>query len=208
MLCYNDLATLLREEIHHVYKLTIQKKLKDERVNRHLSLTELAEATGISSSTLGNYDLSLDYLMGLTENKNHPNTSLHELHLNDSTVDLLKSGTLNNRLIYEMICHSGFPRLLADIQICVDRIADMRFHDMNLVLEAAKQTVMEQYSTDENDVYMRTLKLGQVSEDMFFKQVIHDDLDMIIKDIRTQHETDKTTTDPETPANNLIKKFP
>lgn len=37
------------------------------------------------------YDLSLDYLMGLTENKNHPNTSLHELHLNDSTVDLLKS---------------------------------------------------------------------------------------------------------------------
>ena len=154
------------------------------------------------------YDLSLDYLMGLTENKNHPNTSLHELHLNDSTVDLLKSGTLNNRLIYEMICHSGFPRLLADIQICVDRIADMRFHDMNLVLEAAKQTVMEQYSTDENDVYMRTLKLGQVNEDMFFKQVIHDDLDMIIKDIRTQHETDKTTTDPETPANNLIKKFP
>ena len=228
MLCYNDLATLLREEIHHVYKLTIQKKLKDERVNRHLSLTELAEATGISSSTLGRYekedcmdmnpfnlaklaeyyDLSLDYLMGLTENKNHPNTSLHELHLNDSTVDLLKRGTLNNRLIYEMICHSGFPRLLADIQICVDRIADMRFHDMNLVLEAAKQTVMEQYSTDENDVYMRTLKLGQVSEDMFFKQVIHDDLDMIIKDIRTQHETDKTTTDPETPANNLIKKFP
>ena len=146
--------------------------------------------------------------MGLTENKNHPNTSLHELLLDDSTVDLLKSGTLNNRLIYEMICHSGFPRLLADIQICVDRIADMRFHDMNLVLEAAKQTVMEQYSTDENDVYMRTLKLGQVSEDMFFKQVIHDDLDMIIKDIRTQHETDKTTTDPETPANNLIKKFP
>ena len=56
MLCYNDLATLLREEIHHVYKLTIQKKLKDERVNRHLSLTELAEATGISSSTLGRYE--------------------------------------------------------------------------------------------------------------------------------------------------------
>lgn len=177
MLCYNDLATLLREEIHHVYKLTIQKKLKDERVNRHLSLTELAEATGISSSTLGRYekedcmdmnpfnlaklaeyyDLSLDYLMGLTENKNHPNTSLHELHLNDSTVDLLKSGTLNNRLIYEMICHSGFPRLLADIQICVDRIADMRFHDMNLVLEAAKQTVMEQYTPQTKKMFICVL---------------------------------------------------
>jgi hypothetical protein len=67
---------------------------------------------------------------------------------------------------------------------------------------------MEQYSTDENDVYMRTLELGQVSEDMFFKQVIHNDLDMIVKDIRTRHEADKTTADPETPANSLIKKIP
>ena len=209
-------------------KLTIQEKLKDERTKRHMTLPQLAEATGISKSTLDRYEkddctdmspfnlaklaeyygLSLDYLMGLTENKNHPNTSLSELHLNDSTVDILKSGTLNNRLICEMICHPGFPRLLADIQICVDRIADMRFHDMNIVLDAARQTVMEQYSTDENDVYMRTLELGQVSEDMFFKQVIHDDLDMIVKDIRTQHEVDKTTADPETPANSLLKKIP
>jgi transcriptional regulator with XRE-family HTH domain len=209
-------------------KLTIQEKLKDERVNRHMSLAELAEATGISKSTLDRYEkddctdmspfnlaklaeyygLSLDYLMGLTENKNHPNTSLSELHLDDSTVDLLKSSTLNNRLICEMICHPVFPRLLADMQICVDRIADMRFHDMNIVLDAARQTVMEQYSTDENDVYMRTLELGQVSEDMFFKQVIHNDLDMIVKDIRTRHEADKTTADPETPANSLIKKIP
>ena len=112
------------------------------------------------------YGLSLDYLMGLTENKNHPNTSLHELHLNDSTVDILKSGTLNNRLICEMICHPAFPRLLTDIEICVDRIADIRFHDMNIVLENARQQVMEQYSTEENDIYMRTLELGQVSEEI------------------------------------------
>ena len=178
-------------------KLTIQEKLKDERVNRHMSLAELAEATGISKSTLDRYEkddctdmspfnlaklaeyygLSLDYLMGLTENKNHPNTSLSELHLDDSTVDLLKSSTLNNRLICEMICHPVFPRLLADMQICVDRIADMRFHDMNIVLDAARQT-MEQYSQMKM-MYMRTLEQagpwGYV-----FKQVIHDDLDVIV----------------------------
>lgn len=209
-------------------RLTIQEKLKDERVNRKLTLTQLAELTGISKSTLDRYEkedcmdispfnltklakfygLSLDYLMGLTENKNHPNTSLYELHLNDSTVDILKSGTLNNRLICEMICHPAFPRLLTDIEICVDRIADIRFHDMNIVLENARQQVMEQYSTDENDVYMRTLELGQVSEDIFFKQIIHEDLDVIVKDIRTQHKTDKTTADIETPAKSLLKKIP
>lgn len=208
-------------------KLTIQEKLKDERTSRKLTLPQLAEATGISKSTLDRYEkddctdmspfnltklaeyygLSLDYLMGLTENKNHPNTSLYELHLNDSAVDLLKSGTINNRLLCELICHPAFPRLLTDIQICVDRIADMRCHDMNLILENSRQTVMEQFSTDENDVYMRTLELGQISEDIFFKQVIHDDLDIIVKDIRTQHETDKTTAEPETPAMDLVKKI-
>ena len=209
-------------------RLTIPEKLKDERVNRKLTLTQLAELTGISKSTLDRYEkedctdmspfnliklakfygLSLDYLMGLTENKNHPNTSLYELHLNDSTIDILKSGTLNNRLLCEMICHPAFPRLLTDIEICVDRIADIRFHDMNIVLENARQQVMEQYSTDENDVYMRTLELGQISEDIFFKQIIHEDLDIIVKDIRTQHKTDKTTADIETPAKSLLKKIP
>lgn len=43
---------------------------------------------------------------------------------------------------------------------------------------------------------------------MFFKQVIHDDLDVIVKDIRTGHEADKTTADTETPANDLVRKIP
>ena len=55
-------------------------------------------------------------------NKNHPNTALHELHLNDSTVDLLKSGALNNRLLCESVCHPGFLRLLTDMEVCIDRI--------------------------------------------------------------------------------------
>ena len=37
-------------------RLTIQEKLKDLRVERHLTLVELAEQTGISSSALGKYE--------------------------------------------------------------------------------------------------------------------------------------------------------
>ncbi len=105
-------------------KLTLQEKLKDERTSRHMTLAELEKATGIAKATLGKYEsdnctdispfnlaklaeyygLSMDYLMGLTENKNHPNTSLYELHLDDSTVDLLKSGAMNNRLLCELVC--------------------------------------------------------------------------------------------------------
>jgi len=32
--------------------------------------------------------MSLDYLFGLTENKNHPNATLSELHLSDKMIEL------------------------------------------------------------------------------------------------------------------------
>ena len=37
-------------------KLTIQEKLKDLRVERHLALEQPAEETGISKSALGKYE--------------------------------------------------------------------------------------------------------------------------------------------------------
>ncbi|MGI6172371.1 MAG: helix-turn-helix domain-containing protein [Christensenellales bacterium] len=73
-------------------KLTIPERLKDLRLERGLTLEQLAEQTGISKSALGKYEaddykdispfsiaelakfygVSADYLMGLTETKNHP----------------------------------------------------------------------------------------------------------------------------------------
>lgn len=209
-------------------KLMLHEKLKDERTSRHMTLAELEKATGISKSTLSKYEsdnctdispfnlaklaeyygLSMDYLMGLRENKYPQNISLDHLHLNDATIDLLKSGTINNRLLCELLCHPKFPLFLMDIEVCVDRIADMRVQDMNLILESARKLLIKRQPTYENNLYMRTLELGQVSEELFFSHVIHNDLDEIVKDLRTQHETDTTTADLETSATNFIKKFP
>lgn len=38
------------------------------------------------------YGVSTDYLLCMTENRNHTNTALTELHLSDEMVDLLRSG--------------------------------------------------------------------------------------------------------------------
>ena len=76
-------------------KLTIQERLKDLRVERGLTLEQLAEQTGLSKSALGKYEaddfkdispfsivtlakfygVSTDYLLGMTETKNHPDKS-------------------------------------------------------------------------------------------------------------------------------------
>ena len=92
--------------------LTIQERLKDLRVERGLTLEQLAEQTHLSKSALGSYEaedfkdishyaliklakfygVTADYLLGLSQTRNHPNADLAELRLSDDMIELLKSG--------------------------------------------------------------------------------------------------------------------
>lgn len=196
-------------------KLTIGERLKDLRVERKLTLEELADAVGISKSALGKYEsdngkdispysivqladfygVSADYLMGRTETKNHPNTALDELHLSDGAIDVLRDGRFNKRLLSELLCHPNFQRMMLDTEIYVDRIADMRIHDMNTVLEAVRQMVLMKNGDEENDLHLRTLEVAQIREDEYFGSLIADDLKGILCDVREQHRPDTMTAD-------------
>ena len=201
-------------------KLTIGERLKDLRVERKLTLEQLADEVGISKSALGKYEsdngkdispysislladyygVSSDYLMGRTETKNHPNTALHELHLSDDAIDVLKTGYFNHRLLSEMICHKDFQTLMLDAEIYVDRIADMRIHDMNAVLEAVRHMTLAKYKGEEEDLYLRTLAVAQVQEEEYFGHVVSKDIAAILHDIRDAHKTDSTTADQTSAA--------
>ena len=196
-------------------KLTIQERLKDLRVERSLTLEQLSAETGISKSALGKYEVddfkdispfsivelakfygvSSDYLLGLTENKNHPNTEQDALHLSDDAVDVLRDGKFNHRLLSEFICHKDFRRFMLDAEIYVDRIADMRVNDMNAVLEAVRQMALMKNSGNENDLHLRTLEVAQIREDEYFGSLIADDLKDILRDIRNEHRPDTMTAD-------------
>ena len=161
-------------------KLTIQERLKDLRVERSLTLEQLSAETGISKSALGKYEaddfkdispfsmvelakfygVSTDYLLGLTEQKNHPNTELDALHLGDDTIEVLRTGKFNHRLLSELICLKDFQRFMLDTEIYVDRIADMRINDMNAVLEAVRQMALMKNGGEENDLHLRTLEVA------------------------------------------------
>ena len=161
-------------------ELSIQERLKDLRVERGLTLEQLAEQTHLSKSALGSYEaedfkdishyaliklakfysVTADYLLGLSETKNHPNTALHELHLSDASIDILRTGKFNHRLLSELICHKDFQRFMLDTEIHVDRIADMRVNDMNAVLEAVRQMALMKNGGNENDLHLRTLEVA------------------------------------------------
>ena len=115
-------------------------------------------------------------------------------------IALLKSGKLNTCLLCEMALHKDFQRMMVDIEIFVDRIADMRINDMNTVLNATRQQVIEKYNPGENDLYVRTLELAQIRENDYFGHVVHQDIDGIMRDIRDAHRKDALTADAETPA--------
>ena len=196
-------------------KLTIQERLKDLRVERGLTLEQLSAETGISRSALGKYEaddfkdispfsmvelakfygVSTDYLLGLTEQKNHPNTELNALHLGDDAIEVLRTGKFNHRLLSELICHKDFQRFMLDAEIYVDRIADMRVNDMNAVLEAVRQIALMKNGGEENDLHLRTLEVAQIREDEYFGSLIAGDLKDILRDIRSEHRPDTMTAD-------------
>ena len=197
-------------------KLTIQERLKDLRVvDRGLSLEQLAEQTGLSKSALGKYEsedfkdispfaivtlakfygVSTDYLLGLTENKNPANAELQALHLRDDAVDAIRDGKYNKRLLSELLVHDKFQQLMVDAEVYVDRIADSRINDMNTMLEAVRQQIIQQYAVEDEDLHTRTLALAQIQT-----AELSDDLVSILSDIRKAHKQDATTADGKSAA--------
>lgn len=139
--------------------LTIQEKLKDLRSRFGLSLEQLAEKTGISSSSLSKYEadlepdigstnlkllcsfynVSADYLLGLTDNENLEAGDYSELNVDDATLSVLKNGKFNHRLLGEILKHPGLEKLLADLEIYVDGVATINVNAFNSLVDLAKQ---------------------------------------------------------------------
>ena len=196
-------------------KLETSERIKDLRVEKRLTMEQLAELTGLSSSAIGKYEsgeykdisafatakladklgVSTDYLLCRTENKNHPNTEQNALHLSDDAIEVLRTGKFNHRLLSELICHKDFQRFMLDAEIYVDRIADMRVNDMNAVLEAVR---LMKSGGNENNLHLRTLEVAQIREDEYFGSLIADNLKGILRDIREQHRPDTMTADEAT----------
>ena len=110
-------------------RISVQERLKDLRVEQGLNLEELAQKTGISKSALGSYEndndeykeinhgsllkladfyqVSVDYLLGLTNNRKYENTPIEELHLSDEVVELLKSERFSSSTTSSLNCNSS-----------------------------------------------------------------------------------------------------
>lgn len=146
----------------------------------HINLIALAKFYGVSS----------DYLLGLTDNREQVNSDLTELHLDDETVEILKSGCINNRLLCEIIRHPELENLMADIAIYIDGLATLGIVNMDYWVEMLRTQIITQYHPDEKDIHMRMTKKAQIDEEDYFFHVTHEDWEKILRDLRKEHMGD------------------
>lgn len=191
--------------------LTLQEKLRDLRYNSgKKSLEDVSEATGISTTALSTYEndelkdvphtnivtlakyygVTTDYLLGLTENATAPDADLRSLHIDDKTVDLLKSGSINNRLLCELITHPDFMDFLTDLEIYVDGLAGVQIQSLNAVVDVIRKRLQDNSGSSDNDKDLRLMQTSHIEDDDYFFNILHHDLDDVFKELRAMHKDD------------------
>lgn len=205
--------------------LTIQEKLKDLRVEKGLSLEELAKETGISKSALGSYEsndykdishtsiialakfygVTSDYLLGITENIEEGGTVISDLKLDDETINIIKSGEINNRLLCEIIKHPDFWKFMSDVEIYVDSIAEMQMRNINSLITILRTNIKVNNDVSDRELYLRTLKTCEVDETDYFDRLIFEDIKAITKDIKANHSKDRLSGDKNNPLDEVMK---
>ena len=199
--------------------LTIQERIKDLRNDHGLTLEQLAEQTGLSSSALGNYEtneykdishfaiiklakfygVTTDYLLGLSETKKHSKADINSLRLSDEMIELLQQGKINIPLFCELATHKDFPKLLADIEIYVNRFASKVIQFLNSYVDTGREQIIQQKKPLQKDSILYLLENIHIDEGNYFDRRIHDDIDVIAKDMREAHKdrSESASDDPE-----------
>ena len=205
--------------------LTIQERLKDLRVERGLTLEQLAEQTHLSKSALGSYEgdnfkdishyaliklakfygVTADYLLGRSQTRNHPNADLADLHLSDDMIELLKSGLVDNSLLCELATHPDFPRLMADLEIYVNGVATKQVQGANAIVDAVIARIMKQHNPGLTDPQLRQLIAAHIDDDSFCRYVIQQDINKIALDLRETHKDDFFSVPEDNPLEDFLQ---
>lgn len=205
--------------------VTINERFKDLRVEQRLTLEELGKRIGIPGSTIADYEkddyfiphtaileyakyfnVSADFLLGLTENRKHANTDFQSLHLSDEAINVIRDKQTNTRLLSEMIAHPAFKGFLIDAEICVDGYVHQSLQTLYALTDLARDKVAEQVG-DHPDATLKTLDLVHIDPNDYFARLLANDVLPILDDIRKNHNTDKETADAGLTKEQLSKVY-
>ena len=188
-------------------KTTMGEKIKDMRVERHMTTKQLALATGISEAVLNGlendigrnvgysrivdlakfFEVPTDYLLGFTESRITKNIELKELGLSDRAIEVLLAKQQDNELVSQLIEHAEFSNLINAIDIYVKQIAAKSINTINN-LTAVVQRGVENYAAGTGmpagyGEAMSYINETKVDEDEFLRYRITERFNQILRDV-------------------------
>ena len=188
-------------------KTTMGEKIKDMRVERHMTTKQLAQATGISEAVLNGlendngrdvgysriidlakfFEVPTDYLLGFTESRITKNIKLKELGLSDKAIEVLLAKRQDNELVSQLIEHSEFSNLINAIDIYVKQLAAKSINTINN-LTAVVQRGVENYAAGTGmpagyGEAMKYINETKVDEDEFLRYRITERFNQMLRDV-------------------------
>ena len=195
-------------------KTTMGEKIKDLRVERHMTTKQLANATGISEAVINGlendngrdvgysrivdlatfFNVPTDFLLGFTESRITKNIKLKELGLTDNAIEVLLAKRQDNDLVSKLIEHGEFSNLINAIDIYVRQLAAKSINTINN-LTAVVQRGVENYAAagqpEGYDDAMKYINETKVDEDEFLRYRITERFNQILRDLHGEFNADE-----------------
>ena len=197
---------------------SINERMKDLRYpygEDRIQQQELAAALGIPVSTINEYEkegtyvpsdviikycryfnVTSDYLLGLTDIRNQPNAEIHELHLTGRALEKLKNQEINPWLLSDIIEHDQFNSLMMDASIYVDGFLDENIYKFNTLMDLHRRKLLEDNSSSlEKEKTLALLTQVHIDQDNYFAHQLHERFKIILHDVRDKHRKDPDTSE-------------
>ena len=79
----------------------------------------------------------------------------------------------------------------------------MQIQNLNALVDTVRHEIIERYRPGEDDPHLKVLQAAHISDDEYFSQMVRDDLNLIIRDIREAHKKDSESAPQTTVADEL-----
>lgn len=197
---------------------SINTRIKDLRYqegNQQMTQKDVAEALGIPASTINEYEkegyyipsnaiikycqffnVSADYLLGLTNIKQPTNHKIEELMLSDVAIQKLADKKIDGTILSEIMENELFEKIMIDTIIYINGFVDETISRYNSIYDMAR---MQFSNTDaltlQDTVDKTTLEYVKINQDTLFSQSMVAMFLSILKDIKAKYSNRAHTSD-------------
>lgn len=209
-------------------RIRLKEKLEELRRERGLTLEQLEEQTQIPKSNLQRYEdeddktnvnykdlaalavfynVSLDYLFGVTDNLQHRHIEVDKLRLTDEAIEVLVSGKLNNRLMCEIIAHPDFPELLSALEVYIDRKFSANIEIMNVAYQKGLDELKDKgLLPEKRDIDIAAIRESIMDGDDYLRFRLTQRFEKLALDLYDSHEKEALSEIGKGYVNEYIKQ--